>query len=269
MSAAWRVAAALLVLLLGGSCATPGPESVSAELRKEYAPTGKLRVGLLAGNPTYVTQGTPPGVQRGVAVDIGRELASRLGVPMDPVSYASADALWQGARRGEWDVGMLAIDAERAADMNFTSAYLFTSSSYLVTGTTIRSIADVDKPGHRVAVTSRSAQHLWLQKNLRFAQIVVTEATPAGAALLDDGKVEALAANEEQLRQWAGKIAGSRMLEGRFSENYIGLAVAKGRPAAFAHAYEFIEELKASGAVQDFVSREGLAGVRVAPARAK
>lgn len=179
MSAAWRVAAALLVLFLAGSCATTGPASVPAELRKEYAPTGKLRVGLLATNPAYVTQGTPPGVQRGVAVDIGKELASRLGVPMEPVSYASSYELWQGARRGEWDVGMLAIDAERAADMNFTSAYLFASSYY------------------------------------------------------------------------------------------IGLAVAKGRPAAYAHAYEFIEELKASGAVQDYVSREGLSGVRVAPARAK
>ena len=45
----------------------------------------------------------------------------------------------------------------------------------------------------------------------------------------------------------------------------IGMAVAKGRPAAYAYAYQFIEETNASGSVRDAIGRYGLVGVRAAP----
>jgi polar amino acid transport system substrate-binding protein len=70
----------LLPLLLLLSCATVGPQAPPAA-RAELVPTGKLRVGLIGVSPAYVTQNTPPGVTRGIAVDIGQELARRLAFP--------------------------------------------------------------------------------------------------------------------------------------------------------------------------------------------
>jgi len=53
-----------------------------------------------------------------------------------------------------------------------------------------------------------------------------------------------------------------------FVDAPIGMAVAKGRPAAYAYAYQFIGEVNASGSVREGITRHGLVGVRAAdPAR--
>ena len=245
-------------------CAPVAPKAGDPVLRTELAPTGKLRVGLLAANPNFVTQGTPPGMLKGVAVEIGDELARRLGVPMEPVRYETVATLWAGARKGEWDVAMLAIDPERAADMHFTSAYMYNENTLLTKTPEMRSLADMDRSGNRIAAPTRSSQETWLVANLRSARVQSTKDNAASEALVRDGKAEGMASTREQLRQAQARMPGSRILEGRFSENAIALAVPKGRPAALAFAYEFIEEMKASGAVADAISRAGLTGVRVA-----
>ena len=163
----------VLSLLLLAACAAVGPETPPAA-RGELAPTGTLRVGLIGVSPAYVTQNTPPGVTRGIAVDIGQELARRLGVPMEPLRYPSVRALMDAAARDEWDVAFAAISPERADIVNFTAPYMY-----------------------------------------------VDEAP-------------------------------------------IGLAVPKRRPAGFAYAFEFIQQMKASGAIQEAISKENLPAVRAA-----
>jgi hypothetical protein len=107
-------------------------------------------------------------------VDIGSELARRLGVPVQPLRYPSVRALMDAAPKDEWDIAFAGINPDRADLVNFTSPYMY-----------------------------------------------VDEAP-------------------------------------------IGLAVPKRRPAGFAYAFEFIEQMKASGAIQDSISREALTGVRAA-----
>src|SRR5689334_12096023 len=53
------------------------------------APSGTLRVGLNLGNAVTVTKDATTGDLRGVAVEVGRALASRLGVAFTPVTYPS------------------------------------------------------------------------------------------------------------------------------------------------------------------------------------
>src|SRR5436190_12834244 len=113
----------LLPFLLLLSCATVDT-AVPPAARAELAPTGKLRVGLIAVSPAHVTQNTPPGVTRGIAVDIGQQLARRLGVPMEPVRYPSVRALMDAAGKDEWDVAFAGINPERADLVNFTAPYM-------------------------------------------------------------------------------------------------------------------------------------------------
>ena len=74
------IIAALLGLLLGG-CASVETAPTQEE-RQALAPTGKLRMGLVANEPVFATKDPRSGELRGAGIDLGSELARRLGVPM-------------------------------------------------------------------------------------------------------------------------------------------------------------------------------------------
>jgi polar amino acid transport system substrate-binding protein len=255
----------LLLLLLASACATVAPESVPAAAKAELAPTGALRVALIAVNPLFVTQGTPPGTTKGMAVEIANRLASRIGVPMKPVLYPSVAALMESTGKGEWDITFLPITPERANVMNFTAPYMYTESTFLVpAGSDAKSLADLDRPGKTLVALSRAAHETWLRANLRSATLV-TASTPALAMqMMKEGKVDAFGTTTTALTESAALLPGSRLLPGSFVDAPIALAVIKVRPSADAFASDFIEQLKASGAVQELIDRERLPGVRAA-----
>jgi len=255
----------LLPLALAFGCATTMAPSVPPAARAELAPTGKLRVGLIAVNPIFVTPNTPPGVTKGIAVDIAGQLAARIGVPMEPLRYPTVGALVESAGKGEWDIAFLAIDPERAEAMNFTAAYMYSENTFLVpAGSTARGIEDLDRPGKTIATLARSAQEIWLKKNAKAATLVSASSPAAAYQMLKEGRVDAVSSVASLLAEGAKQIPGSRVLSTSFVDAPIGMAVPRMRPAAHAYAYEFIEDLKASGAVREAIAREGLIGLRAA-----
>lgn len=255
----------LLPLAFAFGCATVAP-TVPPAARAELAPTGTMRVGLIAVNPIFVTPNTPPGVTRGVAVDIARALAARIGVAMEPLRYPTVGALVESAGKGEWDIAFLAIDPERAGAMNFTPAYMYSENTFLVPASSAaRGIEDLDRPGKSIAMLTRSAQEIWLKKNAKAATLVSASSPAAAFQMLKEGKVDAVSSVASLLAEGAKQVPGSRVLPTSFVDAPIGMAVAKNRPAAFAYAYQFIEEMNASGAVREAIAREGLVGVRAAP----
>jgi polar amino acid transport system substrate-binding protein len=60
---------------------------MSADILAGLAPTGVLRASVNLGNPV-LAQGTPQ-APAGVAVDIAREVAARLGVPAKLVCFSA------------------------------------------------------------------------------------------------------------------------------------------------------------------------------------
>ena len=263
----------LLPLLLSFGCAmptststnTPKTSAAPAAARSELAPTGKLRVGLIAVNPIFVRQDTPPGVTQGVAVDIAQELAKRLDVPMEPKRYATVGQMVESAGKGEWDVAFLAIDPERASAMDFTGPYMYSENSFLVRGdSTARGIEDLDKPGRKIGTFARSAQEIWLKKNAKSATLVSASSPAAAYQMLREGKVDAVTSVGPLLAEGAKQVPGSRILATSYVDTPIGMAVAKGRPAAYAFADPFIADINAAGTVRDGIARHNLAGVRAA-----
>jgi polar amino acid transport system substrate-binding protein len=259
--------AALLVVaaFFAGSVSA---QTVPPAARSELAPGGKLRVGLLVTNPVFVSKDGTPAEMRGVAVELGRELAKQLGASFEPIRYDSIAKLLDGAKARDWDVAFLGFDAERATLVDFSAPYLELGSTYLVlAGSALRSVGDVDKPGHRIGTNDRSAQERFLTRNIKQAELVrFGPITQEGPTMLSSGKIHALAGNRVALIELSGKIPGSRVLEGQFAPVLHVIGVPKGKPAGAAYAMGFIEGAKASGMVRQAIDRAQLKGVEVAAA---
>ena len=178
MVEAGRAAVLLLAAALLSSCATV--PTVPPGARSELAPTGKLRAAINFGNPILAARDPSTGEPRGVSVDLSRELARRLGVPVQFVTYDAAGKVVEGLKSGAWDVAYVAIDPARAVDISYTAPYVVIEGAYLVPqGSPIRSNADVDREGVRVAVGAGSAYDLFLSRNLKHAKIVRAPTSPA------------------------------------------------------------------------------------------
>jgi polar amino acid transport system substrate-binding protein len=253
----------LLFSLALAACATA--PTASSIAKSELAPQGKVRVGLLSYNPAFVTQGTPPGELKGIAVDFGRRLATQLGVPFEPVHYNSVAEMLHGVKTGEWDVAMLAIDPARFGDMEFTPAYMELESTYLVApGSAIRSASEVERGGTRVAVLARSTQENFLKSTLK-SGVVMLPSKDMKAALqeLATGKADAVLANRSQLVDLAAQLPGARLLDETVTAFPVGVAVPKGKAAAAAYATQLVRYLRDNGAVADSIGRASLPGARV------
>jgi len=251
----------LLVLVLT-SC-TMATE-ISPTVRSELAPTGKLRVGVNHGNRLLVTAMAPE--PRGVAPDLGRELGRRLGVPVEFVGYDSAGKLGDGVRTAAWDVAFLGAEPQRAAEITFTAAYLEIPATYIVpAGSPIRSVAEVDREGVRIAVPEQAAYGLFLRRSVKHARLVLTKSADASVDAFVADKLEALAGLRPRLLTDVAKLPGARVLDGQFTAVQQAIGTPKSRAAAAEYLRAFVEEVKASGLVAEAISKSGVAGVSVAP----
>jgi polar amino acid transport system substrate-binding protein len=263
-STAFRIAVGLVgVVLLTFAVAMA---QVPPAARTDLAPTGKLRAGVNYGNFILAVKDAATGESRGVAIDLMRELAQRLGVPADIIAYDSVAKMVDAAPTGTWDIAFLGADPARAGEISFTAAYLEIEATYLVpAGSPLRTIADVDREGVRVAAPARAAYELFLSRDLKRAQLVRAPNGDAAIELFTTGKVEALAGLRQGLIGLAAKHPGSRILDGQFFGVQQAVGVPKGREAGIQYLRGFVEEAKASGLVARAIERTGARGVSVAP----
>jgi polar amino acid transport system substrate-binding protein len=251
-----------LFVLTSGAMAT----DISPAVRSELAPTGKLRVGLNHGNFLLVTPGSSATDPRGVASDLARELGRRLGVPVEFSKFDTAGSLGDAARTGVWDVAFLGAEPQRAAEIAFTAAYLEIPATYLVpAGSPIRSVADVDREGVRIAVAEKSAYELWLSRNIKHAKLVLTKGIDGSLDAFVKDKLEALSGLRPRLLTDVQKLPGARVLDGQFTAVQQAIGTAKARVASATFLREFVEEVKAAGFVAEAISRNNVQGVSVAP----
>jgi polar amino acid transport system substrate-binding protein len=239
---------------------------ISPSLRSELAPTGRLRVGINYGNPVLATRDPASGELRGVAVDLARELGSRAGLSVEIIGFESAGKLFEAVKAGAWDVAFLAIDPGRAAEISFTAPYVEIEGTYLVpSGSPFSTIAEIDRKGVRVGVSANSAYDLFLSRNIKDAELVRAPDPNAAFELIVGAKVDVVAGVRQHLAANAGKLPGSRVLDGRFMAIQQALAIPKGREEGAKYLREFIEDMKASGVVARAIEKAGVRGVSVAP----
>ena len=251
-------------LLLGG-CATgsgaPSAQAAAAEL----APTGKLRAAINFGNPILASRGAG-GEPRGVSVDLAREAARRLGVPLELVVFTAAGRVVEAVKARQVDLAFVAIDPVRAIDMEQTAPYVVIEGAYLVRdGSPLQRNEEVDRPGTRVVVGRGSAYDLYLTRELKNATLVRAQTSPAVTDDFLAQNLEVAAGVKQQLEADARRVGGVRLLPGRFMVINQAMGVPKGRTAAQAWLSAFIEEMKATGFVANALQRHGIEGAAVAP----
>jgi polar amino acid transport system substrate-binding protein len=234
--------------------------------KQELAPGGTLRVGLNYGNFLLVLKDSPDGSPNGIAPDLGRELGRRLGVPVQFVKFKQAGQLADGVRDGKCDVGFLGAEPQRAAEIAFTKAYLEIPVTFLVPkGSAIKSIADVDREGVRIAVSARSAYDLYLSRNLKHAKLERVEGIDASYDLFVKQKLDVLAGLKPRLVSDAEKLAGSRVLDGQVTGVQQAAGTHPSRKAGAEYLRQFIDDVKRSGLVAKTIDKHGVRGVTVAP----
>src|SRR5258708_6657223 len=124
-------------------------------LKDEIAPTGKLRVAIAispAGGAFWSTRNETGGYA-GVPVDLGKEMAARLGVPVEYVAYQNSGQITDVAANALWDVTFVPQDAVRMTKMAFGPIYNVVDATYIVRpGSSRMNFSQLDQPGTRVAV---------------------------------------------------------------------------------------------------------------------
>jgi polar amino acid transport system substrate-binding protein len=95
--------------------------------------------------------------------------------------------------------------------------------------------------------------------------MVYAETPEQTFALMRDGKADVMASTRLALLDFSANLAGARVVTDRYGANINRMVVPKGNADWLAYLNEFVEEAKASGAVQQFIERGGTRGVAAAP----
>ena len=238
--------------------------TVSPDVLKDLAPTGKLRVAINLGNMVLAQKDPATGQPKGITPDLARELGRRLGVPVELVPFDAAGKVFEAVKTGALDVMFLAIEPVRANEIAFTAPYVLIEGVYMVPkDSKIASVADVDHDGIRIGVSRNSAYDLYLTRTLKHATLVRGD---DGIALFVKDKLDAAGGVKQPLVAYAKTNPNVRILDGRFMEIRQAMGTPRGRGEAGArYLGAFIEEMKASGFVADALKRSNQPDAAVAP----
>ena len=236
------------------------------KVRAQLAPTGVLRAGINLSNFLLVTGRSESGDPTGVAPDMAREIATALGVPVKYVTFKSPGELGDQVGKDVWDIVLIGAEPQRAEKIQFTAAYVEIEATYMVPkGSPIKSIADVDRKGVRIAVSARSAYDLWLVNNIRNATLVQVSGLDAAYEKFMSDKLEVLAGLRPGLLKDVEKAPGLKILDGKFTAVQQAVGTAKANVEAAGFLADFVEKAKKSGMVQGFIDRHRVKGLTVAP----
>jgi polar amino acid transport system substrate-binding protein len=231
------------------------------------APGGSLRAGINLSNFLLVTQRDEAGAPIGVSPDMAAALAKKLGVELKLVPFDSpgqvADAVGT-----EWDIGNIGAEPARAKHIAFTSAYCEIESTCLVpAGSSITSFAEVDQPGVRIATKHRAAYTLWLERNLKHAELVQVESIDASFDAFVEQKLDVLAGLRPRLLDDADKLAGSRILADKFASVQQAIGTPRDRPdAGIDYLHTFVAAAIGNGLVGALIDYHQVQGkLSVAP----
>ena len=241
------------------------PATIPPAARAELTKTGKLRAGINFQNQFLTTLG-PNGEQGGVAVEFARELARRLDVPLEIVSYKSAGALADSVTSGAWEISVLGDEPERAKVIDFAPRLTELEATYLVpAGSAIRRVGEVDRAGVRIVSPAKSAYDLYLARTIKNAQLLQIAGQKAAQDHFVNEKCDAIAGLRQALVELAATLPGSRVLEENFTTVRHTVGTPKGLDAAAAYLRELVEDVKASGLVTQWIQKSGVKGLKAAP----
>jgi polar amino acid transport system substrate-binding protein len=240
----------------------------SLAFAEDIAPTGTLRAAYLANNPAQAVRDPVSGEIRGASADVARELARRRNVPLALMPLPNPATVIEAVAKGDADIGFVAYAPERVGTVEFSQIYMLVQQSFIVPDNSpVRAVADIDAPGRRIAGGKGDSITLYLARNLKQATLVETDNTPADAKRrLLAGEIDAFGANRQRLTNLLKEMPGYHLLPDNLFGVTQTIIVAKGKPEVLGTINSFIDDVRASGFLQNAIARSGVIGLEMAPA---
>ena len=230
-------------------------------LKDEIAPTGKLRVAIAispAGGAFWSTK-TESGGYAGVPVDLGKEMAAQLGVPVEYVVHQNSGQITDASSKGTWDVTFLPKDPERETRMSFGPIYEVADATYIVKpGSTVTNFATLDQPGAKVAAVNNTTTMRGAIAHLKNAKVTGYQTYDEIFGFLKSGEIDAFALSRDQLNKMAQKIPGTKVLDETFKKTVTAVAVPLGHPQALTFVSRFMTEATTNGTLRKAYDNNGL-----------
>src|SRR3954468_24353098 len=229
--------------------------------KDEIAPTGKLRIAIAispAGGAFWSNK-TESGDYAGVPVDLGKEMATQLGVPVEYVAHQNSGQIVDAVSKGTWDVTFLPKDPEREGRMSFGPIYEVADATYIVkAGSPASNFQSLDQPGTKVAAVNNTTTMRGAIAHLKNAKVTGYQTYDEIFGLLKNGEIDAFALSRDQLNKMAQKIPGTRVLDETFKKTVTAVAVPLGRPQALTFVAKFMNEAVTNGTLRKAYDNNGL-----------
>jgi polar amino acid transport system substrate-binding protein len=256
-----RVLIIVLSLLAAAIC---NGQQTSDPRIADLVAAGRVRFGMF---PPQYTKDAATGELKGPFVEVIRELGAHMGLPVVFIEVATPAELIKCLNAGQCDVGSLGFDPTRADQVGgFTPPFMQVDYSYLVPeGSAIRTVADADKSGVRIAVVRDHASTLALGRIVKNAKLVSADTPDRAFALLQSGRADVYASVRPALLDYSTRLSGSHVLAESYGFNSPALVVPKGRADRLAYLSGFVEAAKASGLIKRAIDRAGQVGYHAAP----
>jgi polar amino acid transport system substrate-binding protein len=248
------------ILVMGAMMMMAIPANADG-LKDEIAPTGKLRVaiGISAAGGAFWSTKAESGGYAGVPVDLGKEMAAQIGVPVEYVAYANSGQITDAAGKGAWDVTFLPQDPERETKMSFGPVYEVADATYIVkAGSQVADFAALDQPGIKVAAVNNTTTMRGAQAHLKNAKVTGYQTYDEIFNLLKNGDVDAFALSRDQLNAMAKKIPGTKVLDETFKKTVTAVAVPLNHPQSLAFVTKFMTEATTNKALRKAYDSNGL-----------
>ena len=197
------------------------------------------------------------------------KLIAARSFPVGARSLSASGGAAPCADNGSVDVGFIAIEPVRAAEVEFSTPYVIIDGTYMVRrDSPLRDVADVDKPGIRIGVGLDSVYDLYLTRTLKHATLIRNKVGGAAAGIepFVEQRLDAAAGVREPLDLYAKDHPEMRVMAGAFQNIRQAMGTPKGRLAGARYLTAFVEEMKASGFVAEALKRSGQITAQVAPA---
>ncbi len=249
-------------LVLGASIMFSGAAGADP-LKDEIAPTGKLRVaiGVSPAGGAYWSRKNEAGGYSGVPVELGKEMAALLGIPVEYVTYPNSGQITDAVSQGSWDVSFLPKDAERETKMSFGPIYEVADATYIVKpGSAVTNFQTLDRPGIKVAAVHGTTTMRGAIAHLKNAKVAGYQTYDEIFGLLKNGEIDAFALSRDQLNAMAKKIPGTRVLDETFKQTVTAVAVPLNHPLALAFVTKFMTAATTNGTLRKAYDNNGLKG---------
>ena len=231
------------------------------EIQTELSSNGILRAAINMSNFLLVTDKTKEGTPIGVSPDMAKELANKLDLQLKLIPYDTPGEIADDAENDNWDICNIGAEPQRAEKINFSAAYAEIQATYLIPpNSKLQNISEVDIAGNKIAVASRTAYGLWLERNIHNAELIQVEGVGNSFDVFSNENLDALAGLRPALIDDVKKIPGAKILEGQFMSVQQAIGTSNKNIKSSIYIAKFVEEMKKNGYVQKLIDKHNVNG---------